>query len=147
LSAIVTGELSPKKARIAVRDGSDGSVSGEGSFAGANPRKVAAEVGKSFWRRLGSAVERGKVPAGAKKPQASSVAEAPEDKEDAPDAAGGDDDSDKAKESAKDSSATAAKSESDDSSSGGGDDDKPRKRRKKAAEVVEEESSTPSTPS
>jgi hypothetical protein len=152
LSAIVTGELSPKKARLAVRDGSDGSVSGEGSFAGANPRKVAAEVGKSFWRRLGSAVERGKVPAGAKKPQASAVAEAPEDKEDAPDAAGDDDSGDKDKSSDDKPSKTTAKRESDDSgssssSSSDEDADRPRKRRKKAATEVVEEESSPGTPS
>jgi hypothetical protein len=144
LSAIVTGELSAKKARISVRDGSDGSVSGEGSFSGANPRKVAAEVGKSFWRRLGSAVERGKVPSGAKKPQASTVAESADDKEDSADTGGGsggddeaeDKDKAKAKDKDKDSdSKTVAKSESDDSSSKSSDEEseKPRKRRKKAA--------------
>jgi hypothetical protein len=158
LSAIVTGELSPKKARISVRDGSDGSVSGEGSFSGANPRKVAAEVGKSFWRRLGSAVERGKVPSGAKKPQASPVAESAEDKEDSADTSGsgGDDeaedkDKDKDKAKAKDSDTkTAAKSESDDSSSKSSDEesDRPRKRRKKPApEAVAEAPAAPSPPS
>ena len=46
----------------------DGSVSGEGSFGGANPNKIAADVRDGFGRRLGSAVERGRAPAGAKKP-------------------------------------------------------------------------------
>jgi hypothetical protein len=81
LSAIVTGEVGRKKATLTVRNGADGSVLGEGSFAGANANKIAAEVGKGFWRRLGSAVQRGKVPSGAKAPQKAAVAEAPEDRE------------------------------------------------------------------
>ncbi|HEV3031926.1 MAG TPA: hypothetical protein VG319_09805 [Polyangia bacterium] len=70
ISAFVTGEVGKKKAKLTVRTGSDGSVTGEGSFAGANPRKIAAEVRDGFGRRLGSAVDRGHAPAGAKKPQA-----------------------------------------------------------------------------
>jgi hypothetical protein len=81
IAAFVTGEVGKKRAKLSVRNGADGSVSGEGAFAGANPRKIAAEVGKNFWRRLGSAVERGKPPSGAKKPGKATVAEAPEDDE------------------------------------------------------------------
>ncbi len=88
LAAIVTGEVGKKRAKIAVHDGRDGSLLGEASFAGANPRHIMAEVGRSFWAKLGGAVERGKAPSGAKKPQ-KVVAEAPEDDEKTPDAAGG----------------------------------------------------------
>jgi hypothetical protein len=88
LSAIVTGEVGKKRAKLAVHDGKDGSTLGEASFAGANPRKIAAEVARGFWSKLGSAVANGKAPSGAKKPQ-KVVAEAPEDDENAPDAAGG----------------------------------------------------------
>jgi hypothetical protein len=87
LSAIVTGEIGKKRAKIAVHDGRDGSLLGEASFAGANPRHIMAEVGRSFWAKLGGAVERGKAPSGAKKPQ-KIVAESPEDDEKTPDAAG-----------------------------------------------------------
>ena len=88
LAAIVTGEIGKKRAKIAVHDGKDGSLLGEAAFAGANPRKIMAEVGKDFWRKLGEAVERGKTPSGSKKPT-KVVAEAPEDDENTPDAAGG----------------------------------------------------------
>jgi hypothetical protein len=87
LSAIVTGEIGKKRAKISVHDGKDGSLLGDASFAGANPRKIMAEVGRGFWMKLGSAVQQGKAPSGAKKPQ-KVVAEAPEDDETTPDAAG-----------------------------------------------------------
>ena len=83
ISAFVTGEVAKKKAKLTVRNGADGSVSGEGSFGGANPNKVAADVREGFSRRLGSAVDRGRAPAGAKTPQAP----APEAEEPADDAA------------------------------------------------------------
>jgi hypothetical protein len=67
ISAFVTGEVGKKKAKLTVRNGADGSVSGEGSFAGATAAKIASEVQDSFSRRLGSAVERGRAPAGGKK--------------------------------------------------------------------------------
>lgn len=88
LAAIVTGEIGKKRAKLAVHDGKDGSLLGEANFAGANPRKIMAEVGRGFWMKLGGAVEQGKTPAGAKKPQ-KVVAQAPEDDENTPDAAGG----------------------------------------------------------
>ena len=88
LMAIVTGEVGKKRAKIIVHDGREGSVIGEASFAGANPKKIAAEVGKGFWKQLGADVGRGHTPSGSKKAKAP-VAEAPEDNEDAP-AAGGD---------------------------------------------------------
>ncbi len=92
ISAFVTGEVAKKKAKLTVRNGADGSVSGEGSFGGANPNKVAADVRDGFSRRLGSAVDRGRAPSGAKKPQAP----APEAEEPADDAtAAGADDSSK----------------------------------------------------
>jgi len=88
LSAIVTGEIGKKRAKISVHDGKDGSLLGEANFAGANPRKIMAEVGRDFWKKLGGEIARGKAPSGAKKPQ-KVVAEAPEDDETTPDAAGG----------------------------------------------------------
>ncbi|HEY2730711.1 MAG TPA: hypothetical protein VGK52_12290 [Polyangia bacterium] len=101
ISAFVTGEVGKKKAKLTVRTGSDGSVTGEGSFAGANPRKIAAEVRDGFGRRLGSAVDRGHAPAGAKKPQAPApepeVAE--DDKDEGGGAAEGGDEGDKATKS------------------------------------------------
>jgi hypothetical protein len=87
LMAIVTGEVGKKRAKVIVHDGREGSVLGEASFPGANPKKIAAEVGKSFWKQLGADVERGHVPSGSKKPKAP-VADAPEDDENAPGAGG-----------------------------------------------------------
>ena len=85
LSVIVTGELGRKRAKITVHDGRDGSVLGQAAFPGANPRKMAAEVARTFWSKLGGDVERGRVPPGAKNAQ-KVVAEAPDDDESAPDA-------------------------------------------------------------
>lgn len=65
LSAIVTGEVGPRRAKMVVHDGGDGSILGEASFSGASPRKLADEVGLSFWRTVGPDVERGRLPAGA----------------------------------------------------------------------------------
>jgi hypothetical protein len=78
LTAIVTGEVGPNRAKIVVHDGSDGSVLGDASFTGANPRKLAEEVGETFWERLGPSVENGRLPAGAKgvhKPPARAASE------------------------------------------------------------------------
>jgi len=86
LSVIVTGEIGKKRAKITIHDGRDGAVLGQAAFPGANPRKMAAEVGRTFWSKLGGEIERGRVPAGAKKAQ-KAVAEAPDDDESAPDAA------------------------------------------------------------
>jgi len=66
VSAFVGGELSKKKATLTVRNGADGSVLGDDSFPGANPKKIAAAVGSTFWRQLGPAVRQGKPPSGAK---------------------------------------------------------------------------------
>ncbi len=51
------------------------SILGDGSFSGANPRKLATEVGLTFWKKLGPDVGRGHVPSGAKKPSGSAAAE------------------------------------------------------------------------
>src|SRR5262245_15843665 len=88
LAVIVTGEVGKKRAKISVHDGKTGTSLGDASFAGANPRAIMAEVGRSFWAKLGSAVEQGKTPSGAKKPT-KVVAEAPEDDEKTPDADAG----------------------------------------------------------
>ena len=69
LSAIVTGEIGKKRAKISVHDGKDGSLLGEASFAGANPRKIMAEVGRDFWKKLGGDDRTRQAPSGAKKPQ------------------------------------------------------------------------------
>ena len=88
LSVIVTGEVGKKRAKISAHDGKDGSLLGEASFAGANPKKVMAEVGRNFWKKLGADIERGKTPSGAKKPSKVAVAESADDDETTPDAAG-----------------------------------------------------------
>jgi hypothetical protein len=88
ISAFVVGDVQKKKAKLVVRNGADGAVAGEGAFGGANVNKIAADVRDGFSRRLGSAVERGRAPAGAKKPAAAPapVAEA----DDGDDGSGGD---------------------------------------------------------
>ncbi len=80
LSAIVTGKVGPKRAKLVVHDGAEGSVLGEASFSGANPHKLAKEVSLTFWKKLGADVGRGHVPSGAKKP---SKTAAPEEEEEA----------------------------------------------------------------
>jgi hypothetical protein len=64
LSAIVTGEVGPRRAKIVIRDG-EGAILGDASFSGANSRELADQVGRTFWKRLGPDVERGQLPAGA----------------------------------------------------------------------------------
>ena len=64
LTAIVSGEVSKKKATITVRTGDDGSVVGEETFQGADPKKVAVTVGKTFWKRLAGAFNKTKHPSG-----------------------------------------------------------------------------------
>jgi hypothetical protein len=81
LSAIVTGEVGPRRAKIVVRDGGEGSILGDASFSGANSRELADQVGLTFWKRLGADVERGHLPAGAKKTQQKSPEAAAENDE------------------------------------------------------------------
>jgi hypothetical protein len=66
VSAFVTGELTRKKASLTVRNGADGAVAGQASFAGANPKKIKAAVAAGFWRQLGTAIKHGQPPSGAK---------------------------------------------------------------------------------
>jgi hypothetical protein len=141
LSAIVTGEIGKKRAKIAVHNGADGSLLGEASFSGANPRKMMAEVGRDFWKKLGSDIANGKTPSGAKKPQ-KVVAEAPEDDESTPDAAGEGGESEPAPESKRSKAEPVAAAE------GGGEGEEPPKKKKKKkkktrlegeGDVVEEE--------
>ncbi|HEY4395927.1 MAG TPA: hypothetical protein VGP64_17805, partial [Polyangia bacterium] len=68
--AIVTGEVGPKRAKVVVHDGGEGSILGDASFTGANPAKLATTVGLEFWKKLGPDVGRGHVPTGAKKAKA-----------------------------------------------------------------------------
>jgi hypothetical protein len=70
LSAIITGEVGAKRAKVVVHDGGEGSILGDASFTGANPAKLATEVGLSFWKKVGPDVGRGHVPSGAKKAKA-----------------------------------------------------------------------------
>jgi hypothetical protein len=130
LSAIVTGEVGPKRAKIVVHDGGEGSILGDGSFSGANPRKLATEVGLTFWKKLGPDVGRGHVPSGAKKPSGGASAE---------------DDTGSAGE--------AAPPKPDDSSAaeGGASDEGAPKKKKKSKVKMEEtppaEASAPAVPS
>lgn len=78
ISAFVTGEVTKKKATLTVRSGDDGTVAGESSWAGANPRKLSLAVHKTFWKKLGSAIEHAKAPSGAKADVAAAEETAPE---------------------------------------------------------------------
>lgn len=69
LSAIVTGEVGATRAKLIVHDGLDGSVLGDASFTGVGPRALTNDVELTFWKQVGPDVERGHVPAGAKKVQ------------------------------------------------------------------------------
>lgn len=89
LSAWVLGEVTKKKVTITVRDGASGSVTAEASWTGPNPRKMAVAVSKTFWKRLGSAIQRGSAPSGAKRAAVEEEA-APADE------AGGDDEEEEA---------------------------------------------------
>jgi hypothetical protein len=75
LSAIVTGEVGAKRAKVVVHDGAEGSILGDASFTGANPTKLANTVGLEFWRKVGPDVGRGHVPSGAKKAKAPAAEE------------------------------------------------------------------------
>jgi hypothetical protein len=68
-AALVTGDVGGKRALITVRNGADGAVKSAATFVGANPRALAAEVGRTFWQRLGSAVASSKVPSPTKRPR------------------------------------------------------------------------------
>src|SRR5207244_10938301 len=106
---------------LTVRNGADGAVNAEESWTAPNPRKLAADIGKTFWRRLGSAIERGKPPSGAKKASKVAAAEAPEDNEDAPEAAAGgagDEAPPAASDGGSGRSSRAAKADQDDSGAG-----------------------------
>ncbi|HXI55917.1 MAG TPA: hypothetical protein VNO55_07645 [Polyangia bacterium] len=143
LSAVVTGEVGKKKAKLTVRNGSDGSVAGEATFAGANPKKLAVDVAKSFWRKLGSAIERGKPPAGAKKPGKEVAAAAPEDNEEDSEAKAAaeekDDDKDKDKDKDK---ADEKPSKSEEKAEAPAEEEKPKKKRKKVVASEDEESTS-----
>jgi hypothetical protein len=81
-AALITGDVAAKRALITVRNGADGAIRSAATFVGANPRALAAEVGRTFWQRLGSAVARSKAAASAKRPP-----KAPGASDDAPAAA------------------------------------------------------------
>ncbi|HVV52606.1 MAG TPA: hypothetical protein VHO06_23270, partial [Polyangia bacterium] len=142
LSAIVTGEVGPKRAKIVVHDGGEGSILGDASFSGANPRKLAAEVGATFWKKLGPDVGRGHVPAGAKKGQ-KAAAVSPEDDETAPEggaAASGDGGGAAAAAPASDSAAPAATADSGDEAAA------PKKKKKQRFKMDDQAPAAESTP-
>src|SRR3569833_1117058 len=64
LTAIVSGEVSKKKATITVHTGEDGSSVGDETFQGADPKKVAATIGKTFWKKLAGPFNKTKPPSG-----------------------------------------------------------------------------------
>jgi len=132
LSAVVTGEVGPKRAKIVVHDGGEGSILGDGSFSGANPRKLGTEVGLTFWKKLGPDVGRGHVPTGAKKPSAAAA----EDET----AAGGEGEAEAAPAKPKDDSSEAAPPS---------EEEAPAPKKKKSKVKMEEapEASAPSIPS
>ena len=129
LAAIVTGEIGKKRAKIAVHDGKDGSLLGEANFAGANPRAIMNEVGRSFWSKLGGEIERGKTPSGSKKPQ-KVVAEAPEDDEKTPEAGG-----EAEPPPPEPKSKSKAKEETAAAEGGEGEEAQPKKKKKKKKKV------------
>ncbi len=137
LSAIITGEVGPKRAKIVVHDGGEGSILADASFTGANAAKLATDVGLSFWKKVGPDVGRGHVPSGAKK------AKAPAEDESAAggegEAAGGEGGEEKPK----------PKMEAE--AEGGGSDEaaaaKMKKRKPKMEEAPPEEAAAPSAPS
>ncbi len=146
LSAIVTGSVGGRRAKLAVHDGSDGSTLGDANFGGASPRKLAGDVGATFWRKLGSAVARGKVPSGAKKEQKSSEPEAGEDNEDSAEAAGGEaeeSDSGKSKSATSEAETSAAAEDEGKSKS---KSTKPKKTAKTEEAEQQPQESAPSTP-
>ena len=62
LTAIVSGEVSKKKATLTLRSGEDGSVVDEVTFVGADPRKVAAMVHRTFWKRTAGGFKKTRPP-------------------------------------------------------------------------------------
>ena len=130
LSALVTAEVGPKRAKIVVHDGGDGASLGEASFSAANPRKLAHEVKLTFWRKLGADVGRGHVPAGAKKQSKTSGAAEPEEEE-----------------NAEEGEAGTSKSKDETSAAGEAAPEKAPAPNKKPEEAPPKEPSAPSVPS
>jgi hypothetical protein len=133
ISAFVTGEVTTKKAILTVRNGADGSVSAEATWTGANPKKLSASVAATFWRRLGSAIDRAKAPSGAKQAVVAEEEPAPEP---AADEAGGDEGGDEKPAGKKKAAVAAADEPIDDS-----EREKPKKssRKKTADDAAESE--------
>ncbi|HEX3902467.1 MAG TPA: hypothetical protein VH853_06420 [Polyangia bacterium] len=141
LSVIVTGEVGPKRAKIVLHDGGEGSILGDASFSGANPRKLANEVGLTFWKKLGPDVGRGHVPTGAKKGQKAAAA-SPED----------DENSEGEGAAAGEAATPKPKDDSSASAEGDGSDEAPpppkkKKTKPKMEEAPPPEESAPSVPS
>lgn len=147
IAAFITGEVTKKKASLTVRNGDDGSVAGDASFLGANPRKLAAAVDKGFWKKLGSTIEGTKAPSGSK--SAAIAEEAPAPETGADDAGGGSSgpsgETTKSAVASGDRESSRASSSSDSSSSD--ETPKPRKSKKKAAASSDDEAGSETTAS
>jgi hypothetical protein len=129
ITSFIGGEVTKKKATLTIRNGEDGAVAGDAVFLGANPRKLAAGVQKNFWKKLGSAIEGGHAPSGAKAAVVAQEAPAPETGADEP--GGGE----PAGEPSKSAAASEEKESKKSSSSASASDDAPppRKSKKKKA--------------
>jgi hypothetical protein len=138
LSAIITGEVGPKRAKVVVHDGGEGSILGDASFTGPNAAKLATTVGLEFWKKVGPDVGRGHVPSGAKK------AKEPVAEEEAAAAAGGEGEAGGGGDEA------APKPKTETAEGEGASEEAPtkKKRRKpKMEETAPEEASVPAAPS
>ena len=139
VAAFVTGEVSKKKATLTVHNGSDGSVVAEAGWSGPNPRKLSIAVARTFWKRLGSAIERGKAPSGAKQAVVAQEEAAPEVGADDP---GDDDDKDKGKSKSSESKKTASRDDSTRSDDDDSRKSRPSKKKKKSDSDSESGSDT-----
>jgi hypothetical protein len=138
ISAFVAGDIGKKKATFTVRNGADGSVISEASFAGPNPAKIKAAVAAGFWKKLGGAVAKGTPPSGAK--TKSAVAEEAEPADNEEDKSSGSSDS-----SSDSSSSSSSSEEKTEEKSSEGEEEKPapKPRKKKAAAEAEAASGQP----
>src|SRR3954471_21835094 len=85
IAAFVTGEVTRRRATLTVRNGDGGAIVDGASWAAPDARKLAASVGRSFWKRLGPAIEKAASPKDAKLDEAAeeeTVAENADDSSD-----------------------------------------------------------------
>jgi hypothetical protein len=139
ITSFIGGEVTKKKATLTIRNGEDGAVAGDAVFLGANPRKLAAGVQKNFWKKLGSAIEGGHAPSGAKAAVVAEEAPAPETGADEP---GG---SEPAGEPSKSAAASEEKETKKSSASASDEAPAPRKSKKKKAASSDDEAGSETT--